>query len=262
VRSARPQRESYIERGSIILENGVAMPTASHSGATHERSSPVIARSASQSGPATEQVIGIKVAFDHAAVDRRKVRRVGRHFSHQKSPKQNRETFRENAMRFRVLALLLVGFLVGADAAKAGLSTTTRDMSAAIEPVNLTDQSAKEEATQETEDQLGLDRGKRRAVQRQLSRIGFDTRVNGKFDERTRAAITRWQATRGYPATGFLNATQHESLLTESISAANASNTDASDNDNSSPRHGIHRHRVGGPVGVIGGMIGGLFGRR
>ena len=165
-------------------------------------------------------------------------------------------------MRFWVLALLLVGLLVGADAAKAGLSTTTRDMSAAIEPVNLTDQSAKEEATQETEDQIGLDRGKRRDVQRRLTRIGFHTKINGRFDEGTRAAITRWQGAHGYPTTGFLNTPQHESLLTESASAANASSTDESDNDNSTPRHGAHRHRPGGPVGVIGGMIGGLFGRR
>jgi peptidoglycan hydrolase-like protein with peptidoglycan-binding domain len=165
-------------------------------------------------------------------------------------------------MRFWVLALLLVGFLVGADAAKAGLSTTTRDMSAAIEPVNLTDQSAKEEATQETEDQIGLNRRKRRDVQRRLTRIGFDTKVNGKFDEGTRAAITRWQAARGYPATGFLNAPQHESLLTESASVANANTADEPDNDSSTLRHGAHRHRSGGPRGLIGGMIGGLFGGR
>jgi len=167
-------------------------------------------------------------------------------------------------MRFWVLALLLVGFFFGADAAKAGLSTTTRDMSAAIEPVNLTDQSAKEEATQETEDQIGLDRGKRRDVQRRLTRIGFHTKINGKFDDETRVAITRWQAARGYPTTGFLNALQQESLLTESDTAANASAGVEADTDSppSPHRGGAHRHRPGGPVGVIGGMIGGLFGRR
>jgi len=99
-------------------------------------------------------------------------------------------------------------------------------------------------------------------VQRQLTRIGFDTKVNGVFDEETRAAIARWQTARGYPTTGFLNAPQQESLLTESDSAANASI--GSDNDNPPPHHrgGAHRYRAGGPVGVIGGMIGGLFGRR
>ena len=165
-------------------------------------------------------------------------------------------------MRFWVLALLLAGFLVGADAAKAGLSTINRDVSRAMESVNLTDQSAKEEATQETEDQIGLDRGKRRDVQRRLTRIGFDTKVNGKFDEETRAAITRWQAAHGYPTTGFLNTSQHESLLTESASVASANTADESDNDSSTLRHRAHRHRSGGPGDLIGGMIGGLFGGR
>ena len=43
-------------------------------------------------------------------------------------------------------------------------------------------------------------------MQRRLNGLGFDTKVTGKFDEATRAVITRWQAARGYPKTGFLNA--------------------------------------------------------
>jgi peptidoglycan hydrolase-like protein with peptidoglycan-binding domain len=162
-------------------------------------------------------------------------------------------------MRFWVLALSILGFLVSADATKAGLSTTTRDLSATIDPATFTD-----EANQETEDQIGLDRSRRRDVQRRLIRLGFDTKVNGKFDERTRAVIMRWQAARGYPATGFLNTSQHQSLLTESVSTANASTGDESDNDDTTPRRGghAHRHRIGCPIGLIGGMVGGLFGRR
>jgi peptidoglycan hydrolase-like protein with peptidoglycan-binding domain len=162
-------------------------------------------------------------------------------------------------MRFWVLALSILGFLVSADVAKAGLSTTTRDLSATIEPAPLAD-----EANQQTEDQIGLNRSKRRDVQRRLTRLGFATRVNGKFDARTRAVIMRWQAARGYPTTGFLNTSQHESLLTESVSTANASAGNESDNDNPTPHRGrgAHRHRIGGPVGLIGGMVGGLFGRR
>ena len=166
-------------------------------------------------------------------------------------------------MRFWVLALLLLGFPIGSDAAKAGLSTATRDMSATTDPAALPHESTNEESTQETEDQIGLNRGKRRDVQRQLTRIGFDTKVDGVFDKETRAAIARWQTARGYAATGFLNAPQHESLLTESDSSANASTGDGPDNDNPAPHHrSAHRYRSGGPVGVIGGMIGGLFGRR
>ena len=50
-----------------------------------------------------------------------------------------------------------------------------------------------------TEDQLGLDKGQRRDVQRRLTGLGFDIKATGKFDETTRAVITRWQAARGYP---------------------------------------------------------------
>ena len=40
------------------------------------------------------------------------------------------------------------------------------------------------EANQTTEDQIGLDKGQRRDVQRRLNGLGFDTKVTGKFDER------------------------------------------------------------------------------
>jgi peptidoglycan hydrolase-like protein with peptidoglycan-binding domain len=164
-------------------------------------------------------------------------------------------------MRVLILALSLLGILVSADAAKAGLSTTTRDLSASVDPATFTD-----EATQETEDQIGLDKRKRRAVQRRLTGLGFDTKVNGKFDEPTRAVIARWQGARGYPKTGFLNTLQHKALLTETVSAVQASTGGEIDSDQPARRRrggGAHHHRrVGGPVGLIGGMVGGLFGRR
>src|SRR6476661_239874 len=121
-------------------------------------------------------------------------------------------------MRVLILALSVLGILVSADAAKAGPSTTTRDLSASVDPAIFAD-----EATQQTEDQIGLDKGKRRDVQRRLTRLGFDTKANGRFDKSTRAVIARWQAARGYPNTGFLNTPQHQALLTESVSAAHAS---------------------------------------
>jgi peptidoglycan hydrolase-like protein with peptidoglycan-binding domain len=166
-------------------------------------------------------------------------------------------------MRVLILALSVLGILLSADAAKAGLSTTARNLSASVDPATFTD-----EATQETEDQIGLDKGKRRGVQRGLSRLGFDTKVNGKFDESTRAVITRWQGARGYPNTGFLNTLQHKALLTETVSAAHAgsSSSNKSDDDYLARRRGgggAHHHRGGGgPGGLIGGMMGGLFGRR
>ena len=168
-------------------------------------------------------------------------------------------------MRVLILALSVLGILVSADAAKAGPSTTARDLSVSVDPATFTD-----EATQETEDQIGLDRGKRRAVQRGLTSLGFDTKVNGKFDESTRTVIMRWQEARGYPKTGFLNTLQHKALLTEFVSAAHASSSssDKSDDDHLARRRGgggAHNHRSGGgggPGGLIGGMMGGLFGRR
>jgi peptidoglycan hydrolase-like protein with peptidoglycan-binding domain len=138
-------------------------------------------------------------------------------------------------MRVLILALSVLGILAVADAAKASPSTTIRDQSASVDPATFTDQ-----ATQETEDQIGLDKRKRRDVQRRLTGLGFDTRANGKFDESTRAVITRWQAARGYPKTGFLNTLQHKALLTEIISAANAgsSSSDKSDDDHPARRAG------------------------
>jgi hypothetical protein len=166
-------------------------------------------------------------------------------------------------MRVLILALSILGILVSADVAKANPSTTTRNLSASVDPATFTD-----EATQETEDQIGLDKRKRRDVQRWLTGLGFDTRVNGKFDGSTRAVITRWQGARGYPKTGFLNTLQHEALLTETVSAAHASSSssDQSDDDHPARRHGgggaRHHRSGGGPGGLIGGMMGGLFGRR
>jgi peptidoglycan hydrolase-like protein with peptidoglycan-binding domain len=183
-------------------------------------------------------------------------------------------------MRVLILALSVLGILVGATAAEAGLSATTHDPSASVDPVALTDPVASvdpalpadpaattDEATQMTEDQIGLDRSKRRDVQRWLTNLGFDTKVTGKFDVSTRAVITRWQAAHGYPATGFLDTLQHQALLAEVVTKAraDAGNSGNSDADPVAHRHGVggaHRHRGGGgPGGLIGGVVGGLFGR-
>ena len=167
-------------------------------------------------------------------------------------------------MRVFILALSVLGILGTANVATAGPSATDRDLLASVDPATFA-----QEATQETEDQIGLDKGKRRDVQRRLTGLGFDTKVSGRFDGSTRAVIARWQAARGYPKTGFLNTLQHQALLTESISAARASigSNDKSDDDRPARRRGgggAHHHRSGGggPGGLIGGVVGGLFGRR
>ena len=163
-------------------------------------------------------------------------------------------------MRVFILTLSAFAILVSANVVKAGPSMTDREQLASADPAAVV-----QEGTQETEDQVGLDKGKRRDVQRRLTRLGFDTKVNGRFDKSTRAVIARWQAARGYPNTGFLSAPQHQALLTESVSAAQASldRPDKSDNERPARRRGSGRHHgAGGPVALIGGVVGGLFGRR
>src|ERR1700712_777832 len=91
--------------------------------------------------------------------------------------------------QFKSLALARIASL------QDGPSTQTRNLTAGVDPAVFSEQS-----NQTTEDQIGLDKGQRRDVQRRLNGLGFDTKVTGKFDESTRAVITRWQAARGYPS--------------------------------------------------------------
>src|ERR1700694_1068825 len=152
--------------------------------------------------------------------------------------------------QFKSLALARIAAL------ENGPSTTTRNLTTGIDPLTFT-----EESNQTTEDQIGLDKGQRRDVQRRLTGLGFDTKVTGKFDESTRAVIMRWQAARGYPSTGFLNKLQHKALLSEIVAT-----THTSSSDDSAYRPSRRNHAGGGggggPGGLLGGMMGGLFGRR
>jgi peptidoglycan hydrolase-like protein with peptidoglycan-binding domain len=104
-------------------------------------------------------------------------------------------------------------------------------------------------------------------VQRRLNGLGFDTKVTGKFDDATRAVITRWQAARGYPQSGFLNKLQHKALLTE-IVATTQTSSDSEDRPARRARQssgGGGGRRGGGDPGaafvggVVGGMMGGMF---
>jgi uncharacterized caspase-like protein len=116
--------------------------------------------------------------------------------------------------QFRSLALSRIASLETGAKEK---ENATRNLSTGIDPATF-----KDEANQTTEDQIGLDKGQRRDVQRRLTGLGFDTRVTGTFDAPTRAVITRWQAARGYPKSGYLNKLQHKALLTEIVAAAPA----------------------------------------
>jgi caspase domain-containing protein/putative peptidoglycan binding protein len=143
-------------------------------------------------------------------------------------------------------------------------ATATRNLTTGVDPATF-----KDEADQTTEDQIGLDKGQRRDVQRRLNGLGFDTKVTGTFNESTRAVINRWQAARGYPKSGYLNKLQHKALLAEIVAAAPSAS-----NDEERPRRrsnggggGGQRHHGGGggggdPAGAgrfIGGVMGGML---
>ncbi len=159
---------------------------------------------------------------------------------------------------FKPLALARIAEL------QNGPSTTTRNLTTGIDPATFT-----EEADQTSEDQLGLDRGQRRDVQRRLTSLGFDVKASGKFDEATRAVIMRWQAARGYPKTGFLNTLEHKALVSEITSTKIASSDDGEEEVHPSRHTGSGGRRYyrsgggGGPGALFGHMMmGGLFGRR
>jgi len=172
--------------------------------------------------------------------------------------------------QFKSLALARIAAL------ENGPSTTTRNLTSGVDQATFT-----EDSNQTTEDQIGLDKGQRRDVQRRLTGLGFDIKATGKFDDDTRMVIKRWQAARGYPVSGYLNRLQHKALLSEIVSAT-PSTTSSDDSDDSSRRV---RHSSGGGGGgggrrssgggggggggganpgafmggVIGGMMGGMF---
>jgi hypothetical protein len=152
---------------------------------------------------------------------------------------------------FKSLALARIASL------QDGPSTTTRNLTTAIDPATFS-----QEADQTSEDQIGLDKSQRRDVQHRLTGLGFDIKANGRFDDATRAVIKRWQAARCYPATGYLNTLQHKALVGE-IVATRVAATDDSDDDTVHHSHhgggGRRYYRGGGPGALFGHMMGGLF---
>jgi uncharacterized caspase-like protein len=162
--------------------------------------------------------------------------------------------------QFKPLALARIAAL------QNGPSTTTRNLNAGVDPATFTD-----EATQITEDQIGLDKGTRRDVQRRLTGLGFDTKVTGVFTDETRSVIKRWQAARGYPVSGYLNKFQHKALLSEIVATTSPT---ASDDSQRAPRRASstpansgggaapHRSNGGDAAGAafIGGVMGGMMG--
>ena len=143
--------------------------------------------------------------------------------------------------QFKALALARIA------AIQNGPSTTTRNLNAGVDPATFTD-----DASQVTEDQIGLDKGQRRDVQRRLNGLGFDTKVTGAFTDETRTVLKRWQAARGYPSTGFLNKLQHKALLSEIVAGAPTASDDSSKPARRAPSRAQQRHPR--PVTVAAAM--------
>jgi Caspase domain/Putative peptidoglycan binding domain len=166
--------------------------------------------------------------------------------------------------QFRPLALARIAAL------DSGASTQTRNLTTGVDPATFAT-----EANQTTEDQIGLDKGQRRDVQRRLTGLGFDTKVTGSFNEATRAVITRWQVARGYPKSGYLNKLQHKALLSEIVATTSATSGDEegkpaprrrASSGGGSVQQAPRRQGGGDPGaafvgGVVGGMLGGAFRR-
>jgi caspase domain-containing protein/putative peptidoglycan binding protein len=172
--------------------------------------------------------------------------------------------------QFKALALARIASI------ESGASNTaTRNVAKGVDPATFT-----EEGSQVSEDQIGLDKTKRRDVQRRLTGLGFDTKMTGSFDDDTRGVIKRWQAARGYPSTGYLTRLQHKALVAELQPAAATASTG---DDSAKPRRTkpsgnvasgspppsnapVYRNpppdNAGNAAGAafIGGMMGGVIG--
>jgi uncharacterized caspase-like protein len=77
-----------------------------------------------------------------------------------------------------------------------------------------------EVGTMQTEKALGLDLKARKQIQQRLKVMEFDPgEANGKFTERTRAAIVDWQKRHDIQTTGWLGPLQRDAILEESEAA-------------------------------------------
>lgn len=76
-------------------------------------------------------------------------------------------------------------------------------------------------AERRAEEALDLDRDQRRAIQRALTILGFDTRgIDGVFGTGTRGAIRNWQASAGLPASSYLTNDQIARLQSQAARRA------------------------------------------
>lgn len=85
------------------------------------------------------------------------------------------------------------------------------------QPPNLPNSTAPSVANASSENALKLDRRAVRDIQARLTVLGHDPNgIDGVIGRGTRAALGRWQSTKGLPQTGYLNGDQLDLLKAES----------------------------------------------
>lgn len=121
------------------------------------------------------------------------------------------------------------------------------------------------DATQATEDALGLDRNAWRAVQQHIGAH----KVDGKVSEQTRKNLKTWQSAHTFPVTGYLNKAQYDAMVREPMpstaGAKDSSKSSQTSRSNGSGAHSGGQRAQGIDPAVpafIGGMVGGALSRR
>ena len=107
-------------------------------------------------------------------------------------------------------AVLASAGKMGTFLARAPLEETEDTLEEGVEPVAL----APAQSAEEVEEALALTRAQRLLVQRGLAALEIDVGTpDGVFGSRSRAAIGKWQESRGKAVTGYLDAHAAEALL-------------------------------------------------
>jgi len=105
-----------------------------------------------------------------------------------------------------------------AEAAARQQAEAEAKQKADAETMQRADAAAAQKAAEGSEAALNLSVADRQRVQSALKALGFDTLgVDGTFGPRTRDMIGAWQKSHNQPVTGFLSATQKNSLLNEAL---------------------------------------------
>lgn len=144
--------------------------------------------------------------------------------------------------------------------AKLASLSTARGVTPDTPPTPATAIEISGDATQATEDALGLDNDGWRKVQSKLTSAGHRVKADGKLGDSTRAAIKAWQEKSKIERTGFLNKSQYDALM--AVPDAKPVARKSNDDEDEKPRRRSsggdgegRRSRGGGGGGGGGGSV-------